>query len=136
LGVLIYEMITGYTPFYTEGMDQISLFRYIVKGAFQFPSSGIMSEEAEDLVQGLITPESNKRLGSLAGGIDDVYAHEWFSEYGFAKLRRKEYRAPWVPDIKDPLDKSNFEDWGHLQDKTLSKEPVLSAKSQALFDNF
>ena len=34
LGVLTFEMLAGYTPFYKEGMDQMELFRAIVKGRY------------------------------------------------------------------------------------------------------
>ena len=36
LGVMIYEMICGFTPFYSSGMDQAALFAAIVKGKFSF----------------------------------------------------------------------------------------------------
>jgi serine/threonine protein kinase len=134
--ILIFEMIGGYTPFYTDGMDQISLFRYIVKGGFQFPAAGVMSPEVEDLIRRFLVVEPAKRLGSLALGIEEIYHHIWFSEYDFAELRRKEVAAPWVPTIKDPLDKSNFESWDHLADKTLSNDPPISSSNQNIFENF
>lgn len=134
--VLVYEMIAGYTPFYSEGMDQIALFQSICKGVYQFPPAGVMSMEVEDLLQRFFVLDPAKRLGSLARGINEIYAHTWFSDVDFAELRHKELNAPWVPEIKDPLDKSNFENWDHLEDKTLHKNPPLSAEQQRIFQNF
>ena len=92
--------------------------------------------EIEDLLQRFFVLDPAKRLGSLARGINEIYAHLWFSQIDFAELRHKEVKAPWVPDISDPLDKSNFENWDHLEDKTLKKDPPLSKDQQRIFQTF
>lgn len=134
--VMLYEMIAGYTPFYTEGMDQMALFRKICSGDFSFPPSGVMSMEVEDLLQRFFVVEPTRRLGSLARGINEIYAHLWFSQIDFAELRHKTIEAPWVPDIKDPLDKSNFENWDHLDDRTLKTYPGLLPFEDEVFRTF
>lgn len=134
--VLVYEMIAGHTPFYMEGMDQITLFRSICRGQYRFPPAGVMSMEVEDLLQRFLTRDPTKRLGSLARGIDEIFAHIWYSDIDFAELRHKEIKAPWLPKIKDPLDKSNFVNWDYLNDKTLQQDPPLSERHQRLFETF
>jgi serine/threonine protein kinase len=111
-------MIAGNTPFYEEGMDQITLFRAIVRGSFEFPKSGSMSAEADDSIMRLLVVDPSQRLGSLASGLKDIYRQSWFRDMNFDRLKRKEIRAPWVPKISDPLDTANFENWDHLPDKT------------------
>lgn len=135
-GCLVFEMIAGHTPFYTEGMDQIQLFRAICKGKYSFPPAGVMSMEVEDLLQRFFILDPAKRLGSLARGINEIYAHNWYSEIDFAELRQKELDAPWVPNIKDPLDTANFESWDHLQDKQTTTDPPLSEEQQRIFKSF
>jgi serine/threonine protein kinase len=129
-------MIAGYTPFYDEGMDQLSLFRRICKGEYQFPPAGVMSMEVEDLLQRFFILNPTKRIGSLSRGINEIYAHLWFDSIDFGALRHKEVNAPWVPDITDPLDKSNFENMDHLSDKTLQRNPPLTAEQQRLFEEY
>ena len=129
-------MIAGYTPFYVEGMDQITLFHTIAKGQFEFPQTGAMSMEIEDLLQRFLVVDPAKRLGSLARGINEIYAHQWYSGINFAELRRKEITAPWLPQINDPLDKSNFENWDHLEDRTLKQDPPLLPHDQRIFHDF
>ena len=136
LGVLLYEMIAGFTPFYKDGMDQISLFRAIVKGDFTFPKSGVMSSEAEDLILRMLVVDPSFRLGSLAHGQRDLYRHEWFRGVSFERLKEREYRAPWVPKIKDPLDTANFENWDHLVDKTTKVDPPITPKENKIFASF
>ena len=88
-------MISGYTPFYTEGMDQVTLFRSICKGEYQFPPAGVTSMEVEDLLQRFFVVDPARRLGSLARGITEIYAHTWYSDINFSELRLKAIEAPW-----------------------------------------
>lgn len=136
--VLLYEMLAGYTPFYTEGMDQITLFKSVCRGEYQFPAGGLMSIELEDLIQRFFVIDPAKRLGSLARGINEIYAHQWFrsQSINFNDLRHKDITAPWVPTLKDPLDRTNFENWDHLEDKATKKDPPISEKHQKIFENF
>lgn len=134
LGVLLYEMILGYTPFYVDGMDQIELFRAIVKGKFSLPKW--ISAEANSLMSGLLTRDPRKRLGSLSGGENDIAKHPFFTDTDFGKIRRMEYPAHYVPSIKNPLDASNFESWTHVNDKLKTKYPKLTREEAKIFDNF
>jgi serine/threonine protein kinase len=138
LACMIFEMICGATPFYKDGMDQLSLFRAVVKGQFKFPKSRkeIFSEKSKDLITRMLVVDPHRRLGSLAGGEKDIFRAAWFEEINFDKLKRKELKAPWVPKIKDPLDTSNFENWDHLDDKAKAKDPPISAKDEEIFKDF
>jgi len=156
LGVLIFEMISGLcrsamlrpcifspsltlfnpgdTPFYKHGMEQMDLFRAIVKGSFETPSS--LSPAAGSIVREFLMKNPTKRLGSLADREDDVYNHNFFSDINWEELRSKTIKPPHKPKIKDPLDTSNFDDWSHLQDKTLAKYPLLSSDDEKVFKKF
>jgi serine/threonine protein kinase len=134
--VMLYEMMTGVTPFYKEGMDQMALFKAIVKGSYVFPSNLRMSSDVQNLMEAMIITDPSRRLGSLAAGSKGIFRAKWFEEIDFAKLRRKEIKAPFIPKIKDPLDGSNFEDWSHLKDKDKDSYPPLSADQQKIFESF
>jgi len=141
LGVMIFEMLSGQTPFYKDGMDQISLFRSIVKGEFRYPSSRkkraeLFTEDAKYLISKLLTRSPSRRLGSLAGGEQEIYDADFFKGIQFEKLKAKELPAPWKPPLKDPLDTSNFENWNHLEDKTKVNNPPISSKHNAMFSTF
>ena len=138
LGVMIYEMLCGLTPFYKDGMDQIALFRAIVKGDFKFPRGKRVNftDQSKDLIQRLLVVSPTQRLGSLAKGEKDIYRVSWFQDINFEKLKRKEIPAPWIPQVKDPLDTSNFENWDHLDDKRKSKDPPIAKKDDDIFKDF
>ena len=50
-----------------------------------------------------------KRLGNLKRGMDDIKAHAWFEKMQWDELRAKRFSAPWRPEIRDPMDCSNFD---------------------------
>jgi protein kinase A len=128
-------MFKGTTPFYQKGMDQMQLFRCIVKGRFDMPHG--ISDEAADFVKQLLQIDSTKRLGSLSGGISDIYNHAWFkNSIDFRELRRMAVKPPFVPNIKNPLDASNFDSWDHLSDKCNMKFARIAPKYEILFHNF
>mmetsp|Transcript_42789 Transcript_42789/g.64393 ORF Transcript_42789/g.64393 Transcript_42789/m.64393 type:complete len:807 (+) Transcript_42789:41-2461(+) len=135
-GCLVFEMILGSTPFYSDGIDQMTLFKRIVRGKYAFPSYGAISPEAKDLVKRLLVPRNTDRLGSFAGGSKDIRSHPWLKAVDWDNLVRKQVTAPWTPTISDPLDTKNFDNWDHLEDMAQRKDPPLSARQQAQFEGF
>lgn len=131
---MIYEMLTAETPFYRSGMDQVELYRKIVKARYLCPRD--MSDDIVSIIGGFLTRDPAQRLGSLKGGEDDVLKHEFFSNIDFNELRHKALSAPYLPKIRDPLDASNFDDWGLLDDKRKRSYPDLDPKQEAVFDDF
>ena len=131
--ILVYEMITGTTPFYEKGSDQMGLFKNIVRGFFEFPHGIRISKEAVDLVQKMLVRRSANRLGSFARGMKDIRDHPWFKGFDFDALSRKEIAVPIVPKIRDPLDSSNF---GKIHYKSNKKVKTLTEKQNQKFKNF
>jgi len=134
LGVLMFEMITGHTPFYRSGMDQSDLFKAIIRGRYTMPTK--ISPAAAGILKALLMKDPNLRLGSLAGGEADIIGHAFFQDINIDALRKKEVAAPFVPKIRNPLDASNFEDWSHLEDKTTQKFPSLPREKEEIFEKF
>jgi len=135
-GCLIYEMVVGQTPFYEDGVDQISLFKSIARGEYPDPHPGLMSEAGRDICRGLLQTDPSHRLGSLSDGFKGIFRHAWFDDLDFGKLRAKEVKAPWTPEVKDALDGSCFDDWSHLDDKGKQRYPAISREENALFKAF
>jgi protein kinase A len=135
LGVMIYEMLVGSTPFYKHGMSKADLFRNIVQGKVYPPADA--SPEALSLLSGLLRRDPAKRLGSLGGSEVDIIEHPWFQNIDRDQLFMKEVKPPFIPQIKDPFDSSNFsDDWKHVEDKRRARYPKLNAEDAAIFDAF
>lgn len=135
LGVLLFEMVVGYTPFYVPGIDQITLYKRIVKGKFRFPR-GRVSESGRHVIDRFLSNDQMHRLGSMAGGIDEIYNDIWFREIDFAALRRKEVQPPWKPRVKNPLDASQFDNLGRVKKRKKGKYPPVPKKDTSVFDDF
>lgn len=133
-GILVYELVTGENPFFYEGMDQMSLFQSIVQDDFDDPVGA--SSEVTDLCRKLLIKDPTLRLGSLARGERDILEHPWFAELDLPAMLRFNVKAPWVPEISDPLDTSWFDDWSHLEDRTQIAYEQLRPADAALFEAF
>lgn len=112
LGVLIFEMLAGYPPFFTEDSNPMRLYEKIIAGKIRYPS--YFTEEAKDLLRNLLTADLTKRFGNLANGSRDIFGHAYFSEVDWSRLYRKEIPAPYVPRIEGDGDSSNFDSYAEI----------------------
>lgn len=95
LGVLIYEMLAGYTPFYDT--TPMKTYEKILSGKIHFPS--FLHPDVIDLLSRLITADLSSRLGNLLNGPADIRNHPWFSEVVWEKLLAKDIETPYEPPI-------------------------------------
>jgi serine/threonine protein kinase len=89
LGILVYEIINGYTPFGVPEADQTEICRRIIKEKLLFPTD-CDDELGMDLMARLLEKDWMKRLGCGKNGAEDIKAHPWFNALDFRKLARKE----------------------------------------------
>ncbi|KAH1466965.1 cAMP-dependent protein kinase catalytic subunit [Aspergillus fumigatus] len=97
LGILIFEMLCGFTPFWDSG-SPVKIYENILRGRVKYPP--YLHPDAVDLLSQLITADLTKRLGNLHGGSEDVKNHPWFAEVTWDRLARKDIDAPYVPPIR------------------------------------
>lgn len=107
LGILIFEMLCGFTPFW-DGGSPMKIYENILKGRVKYPP--YIHPDAQDLLQKLITPDLTKRLGNLHAGSKDVMNHPWFAEVTWERLQKKDIDAPYVPPVRAGVgDASQFD---------------------------
>lgn len=104
LGVLIFEMLASFPPFYDD--DPMKTYAKIMHAAIEFPKH--FSPEAIDLISGLLHPKVTKRLGVLKGGAKRIKNHAWFSGFDWDALYDRKLKAPFLPQIQNSEDMSNF----------------------------
>ncbi|XP_058766651.1 uncharacterized protein LOC131640258 isoform X1 [Vicia villosa] len=115
LGAIMYEMLVGYPPFYSD--DPMSTCRKIVnwKSHLKFPEEARLSPEAIDLISKLLC-NVNQRLGS--NGAVEIKSHPFFEGVQWEKLYQME--AAFTPEVNDELDTQNFEKFEEADSQTHS----------------
>ncbi|ODV60668.1 cAMP-dependent protein kinase [Ascoidea rubescens DSM 1968] len=107
LGILIFEMLSGYTPFYSK--TPIKTYEKILNCKINFPS--YFHINSIDLIKRLVTKDLTRRLGNLSNGVYDIKNHEWFEEVIWEKLLNKDIETPYEPPISGGIGDSSLFDF-------------------------
>lgn len=127
-GILIFEMLAGYPPFYDE--NPLGIYQKVLGGLIEFPS--YFDPYARDLVKKLLTADTTRRYGCMRDGPIDILKHKWFHTVNWKNVITRSVPPPFIPTIKSENDTSNF----IAQDDLASEESLSPEIDQSLFDNF
>ncbi|XP_058382474.1 serine/threonine-protein kinase MRCK gamma isoform X5 [Diceros bicornis minor] len=125
LGVCAYELLFGETPFYAESL--VETYGKIMnhEDHLQFPSDvPDVPASARDLIRQLLCHQE-ERLGR--GGLDDFRNHPFFEGVDWERLATS--TAPYIPELRGPMDTSNFD----VDDDTLNHPGTLLPPSHGTF---
>jgi protein kinase A len=100
----------------------------------RFPSA--MSADARDLISGLCTVDTSKRLGNISGGAGRVKSHPWFKNIDWERLYNREVNGPIVPHLRGPADTRNFDEYEPESEHRDPYTKELSDKWDESFKDF
>lgn len=107
VGVFIYEMLVGETPFYAEAL--VSTYTNIMnhKTSLKFPDEPLISTQAKDIIKKFLSA-APERLGK--NSVDEIRSHKFFKneEWNFDTLR--DATPPIIPSLKSDDDTTHFEE--------------------------
>lgn len=116
LGVLMYEMMAGRSPFDTgpvtnqegdQNTEEI-LFQVILERVIRIPRS--LSVRAGKVLKGFLNKDPNDRLGCIGeNGFQDIINHEFFRSIDWQLLESKQISPPYKPYIRDEMGLDNFD---------------------------
>ncbi|KAJ3038417.1 hypothetical protein HDV00_000605 [Rhizophlyctis rosea] len=107
VGVILYEFLYGFPPFHADTPSQV--FENILCRRIDWVEDEVeVSPEARDLMERLMCPDIDSRLGSR--GAAEVKAHPWFADVDWDSVYREE--ASFVPKVAAPDDTTYFDDRG------------------------
>lgn len=147
LGVLVFEMCCGWSPFYAEDTQQ--MYKNIAFGKVRFPRDAL-TVEGRDFVKGLLNRNPKHRLGAK-GDAEELKNHAFFADIDWVALGKKNIAPPFKPRLQSETDVSNFdpefttalEGGGSLNTRALAIQTgldtnatPLSATIQANFEGF
>ncbi|XP_044031480.1 serine/threonine-protein kinase N2 isoform X2 [Siniperca chuatsi] len=135
LGVLIYEMLVGESPF--PGDDEEEVFDSIVNDDVRYPR--FLSPVSVSLIQKLLQKNPDMRLGAGEEDASQIKRHKFFQGMDWDALLAKKVKPPFLPVIKAPKDVSNFdEEFTRLKPVlTLPRTTcILTAEQQDIFADF
>lgn len=90
-GILTYEMLVGYPPFFDE--NPFGIYKKIVKGVVHWPQE--LDLGSKDFIRAFLNPDRSARLGNLRGGAMDVLNHPWFEGVDWDALLKGEIRVSY-----------------------------------------
>uniref|UniRef100_A0A672JBH9 protein kinase C n=1 Tax=Salarias fasciatus TaxID=181472 RepID=A0A672JBH9_SALFA len=135
LGVLIFEMLVGESPF--PGDDEEEVFDSIVNDEVRYPR--FLSTEAISIMRRLLRRSPERRLGAGERDAEEVKKHLFFRSIDWNGLLAKKVKPPFVPTIQGANDVSNFDDEFTSEAPILTppREPrALSSEEQNMFCDF
>ncbi|XP_054828120.1 ribosomal protein S6 kinase alpha-5 isoform X4 [Eublepharis macularius] len=135
LGVLMYELLTGASPFTVDGErnSQTEISRRILKSEPPYPQE--MTAIAKDVIQRLLMKDPKKRLGCGSSGAGEIKQHPFFQKINWDDMAAKKVSAPFKPIIRDELDVSNFAEEFTEMDPTYSPATTPQAADK-LFQGY
>ncbi|XP_014773259.1 protein kinase C iota type [Octopus bimaculoides] len=122
LGVLMFEMLAGRSPFDVVGSDNPDqntedyLFQLILEKPIRIPRS--VSVKAASVLKGFLNKNPKERLGCVPdAGFEDIRTHAFFRQIDWELLEQKQITPPYKPELQSDRDLRRF-------DEMFTKEPV------------
>ncbi|KAG9103747.1 hypothetical protein FRC06_008479 [Ceratobasidium sp. 370] len=114
-GTMLYEMLTGITPFCAN--NHSDMYVWVLQDELQFPDGKAMDRDTKSSIRGLL-----QRNPALQMCEPRVKKHPYFSMIDWQHVYYKRYIPPYIP----PIDPSNASDTQNFDEAFLDMEPVIA----------
>ena len=129
VGVIIFEMLTGYPAFRGENAEEVFLSIMNFSGSVDWPEEDErISKAAKDCVSKFLLP-AKKRLGY--NGVEEIKKHPFFASINWNDIQKT--KAPFIPELEDEYDTSCFPDGQNVKELILSEGSQLSFEGEDPF---
>ncbi|KAF8665581.1 hypothetical protein AX16_000039 [Volvariella volvacea WC 439] len=105
LGVLLFEMCCGWSPFYAEDTQQ--MYKNICFGKIRFPK-GVINDDGKQFVKGLLNRNPKHRLGANRDA-EELKEHPFFKGVDWKALALKQVTPPFKPNVDSDESVDNFD---------------------------
>lgn len=129
LGILLFEMLSGVTPF-NPNQNESEIPTRVLAGRITWPRT--IDETSKAFIKKLLNQNPDKRLGAGPNGSREVKDQPFFASVRWDDVYGRRLVAPIIPNLQHPGDTSCFdqykEDW--------RSAPFASDKELDLFVDF
>lgn len=133
LGVLIFEMCCGWSPFHADDTQQ--MYKNIAFGKVKFPKDAL-SAEGRSFVKGLLNRNPENRLGAQDDA-RELRRHPFFHDIDWDHLVQKKIPPPFKPHVASETDTSNFDpEFTEASTSLFKSMKVGTPLSPRIQDNF
>merc|ERR1712212_812129 len=129
LGILLYEMLAGYPPFFDD--NPFGIYEKILSGKIDWPRH--VDPVAKDLIKKFLVQDRTKRLGNMKNGTEDVKRHRWFKSVDWEEVYYKQLKPPIIPKVSYDGDTRNFDDYPETDWRQV---PSVTEREFRMFDDF
>ncbi|TIB99411.1 kinase-like protein [Wallemia mellicola] len=105
LGVLLFEMCCGWSPFYAEDTQQ--MYKNICFGKIRFPK-GVIGDDGKQFVKGLLNRNPEHRLGSKRDAAE-LKEDPFFKSIDWNALANRQVTPPFKPLVESDESVANFD---------------------------
>lgn len=129
-GSLLYEMLTGLPPFYSQDVQE--MYRKIMTDKLTFPD--FVHPDARSLLEQLLERDAEKRLTEP----NLIKRHPFFKAINWELLYQKKIPPPYMPEVKGKLDISQIDPVfiEEVPSLTMTGENELAPVHQQDFEGF
>ncbi|KAF8580107.1 kinase-like protein [Ramaria rubella] len=113
-GTMLYEMLTGITPFWAN--NHSDMYVRVLQDELQFPDDKAMDQDTKSLIRGLL-----QRNPALRMSEPRIKRHPYFSMIDWSHVYNKRYIPPYIP----PIDPSNASDTQNFDEAFLDMDPTI-----------
>lgn len=134
LGILIYEFLTGYPPFWHQ--NPIEIYKQIVEKPVIFPQEPPISPEAQDIIRQFCNVDRSRRLGNISGGAARVKEHPFFRGVDWDAVLQRRQKGPIIPPVRFPGDAQCFDIYPEDDPSRETYTEDMASKYDQFFKDF
>ena len=127
-GTVMYEMLAGLPPFYSQ--DVQVMYQKILTAKLTFPDN--FPSDAANLLKQLLEKDPEKRLQEAK----QIMSHPYFAGMDWDRLYSKQIPPPYIPLVSSATSLENISEDFVNQDVNLKDEGNISNSENAAFTGF
>jgi serine/threonine protein kinase len=123
-GTMLYEMLTGITPFWAD--THADMYAKVLRDPLVFPEDRVLDQDTKSILRGLLQRNPQLRMKEPR-----IKKHPYFSMIEWDHIFHKRYIPPYIP----PIDPDNEIDTQNFDETFLEMQPTVAHEVDASTDS-